>query len=117
MSETTSSASLLPDPTPPDLLEAQKSVLEMIVQNVSLTDVLGSLCRIVEEQAPRPVRAAILLVTPDGGHLTTGAAPGLPESYSRAIDGIAISAFIGTCAAAAARRHVITTPDIANDPG
>ncbi len=46
-------------------------------------------------------------VTPDGGHLTTGAAPSLPESYSRAIDGIAISAFVGTCAAAAARRHVI----------
>ena len=117
MTEATTGAVVLSEPTPPDLLEAQKRVLEMIVQNVPLADVLGSLCRLVEEQAPAPVRAAILLVTPDGGHLTTGAAPGLPESYSRAIDGIAISAFIGTCAAAAARRHVITTPDIANDPG
>ncbi len=116
MTESITGAVPLSEPTPPDLLEAQKRVLELIVQNVPLTDVLGSLCRIVEEQAPTPVRAAILLVTPDGGHLTTGAAPSLPENYSRAIDGIAISAFVGTCAAAAARRHIITTPDIANDP-
>jgi PAS domain S-box-containing protein len=117
MTEPVTSAVADAEPTPPDLLEAQKRVLELIVQNVPLSDVLGSLCRIVEEQAPAPVRAAILLVTPDGRHLATGAAPGLPESYSRAIDGIAISAFVGTCAAAAARRHVITTPDIATDPG
>lgn len=116
MTESTTGAVAYAEATPPDLLEAQKRVLEMIVQNVPLADALGSLCHIVEEQAPSSVRAAILLVTPDGGHLTTGAAPGLPESYSRAIDGIAISAFVGTCSAAAARRHVITTPDIANDP-
>jgi PAS domain S-box-containing protein len=116
MTEPTTGAVAYAEVTPPDLLEAQKRALEMIVQNVPLADILGCLCRIVEEQASASVRAAILLVTPDGGHLTTGAAPGLPESYSRAIDGIGISAFVGTCAAAAARRHVIITPDIANDP-
>jgi PAS domain S-box-containing protein len=116
MTEPTTGAVPFAEPTPPDLLEAQTRVLEMIVQNVPLPEVLGSLCRIVEEQAPTPARAAILLVTPDGGHLTTGAAPSLPESYSRAIDGIAISAFVGTCSASAARRHVIVTLDIANDP-
>jgi PAS domain S-box-containing protein len=116
MTEPTTGAVPFAEPTPPDLLEAQQRVLEMMVQNVPLADALGSLCRIVEEQAPAPARAAILLVTPDGRHLTTGAAPSLPESYCRAIDGVAISAFVGTCSAAAARRHVITTPDIANDP-
>ena len=98
------------------LLAAQKAVLDLIVQNQSLDDVLASLCRIVESQSTRTVRAAILLVTPDGKHLTTGAAPNLPASYSSAIDGIEIAANVGTCAAAAARREVVITADIAEDP-
>lgn len=101
---------------PAALLEAQRSVLEMIIQNQPLPDVLASLCRIVESQALRPVRAAILLTSPDGKRLTTGAAPGLPASYSQAIDGIEIARNVGTCAAAAARREVVVTPDIAVDP-
>ncbi len=90
----------------------------MIVQNVALEQVLAALCRIVEEQAPRSgVRAAILLVTADGKRLATGAAPSLPESYCRAIDGLDISPQVGTCSAAAARREVVVTTDIASDPG
>ncbi len=105
-------------PAPPTgLLEAQKQVLERIVQNRPLGEILGALCEIVEAQAPVEVRAAILLITPDGRHLTTGAAPSLPESYSRAIDGIGISPFVGTCAAAAARRQLVITPDISIDRG
>ena len=102
---------------PRSLLEAQRNVLEMVVQNVALGDVLAALCKIVEEHAPRDgARASILLVTADGKRLTIGAAPSLPESYCRAIDGIEIAPHVGTCAAAAARREVVVTPDISADP-
>ncbi|HYM27892.1 MAG TPA: ATP-binding protein [Steroidobacteraceae bacterium] len=98
------------------LLETQKRVLEMMVQNRPLAEVLSALCLVAEELAPRPARAAILLVDHDGRHLITGAAPSLPASYSRAVDGIAISPSVGTCAAAAARREIVVTADIATDP-
>jgi PAS domain S-box-containing protein len=105
---------------PPDstsLLEAQKIVLEKIVRGAPLRAVLASLCAIVEEHAARPARAAILLVADCGLVLRTGAAPSLPDDFNSAVDGIAIHPDVGTCCAAAARRQVIITRDIAEDPG
>ncbi|MEO8064048.1 MAG: ATP-binding protein [Pseudomonadota bacterium] len=98
------------------LLEAQRNVLEMIVRGDPLARVLTELCLIVETQASAKVRAAILLMDAAGRTLSTGAAPGLPEAYNRAVDGIAIDPKVGTCAAAAALRENVITRDIANDP-
>src|SRR5688500_18480948 len=98
------------------LLQAQQRVLESIVRGRPLPEILGALCRIVEEQAIRPVRAAILLVDPSGSRLVGGAAPSLPPEYSAALEGFPIDAMTGTCSAAAARRTPITTRDIASDP-
>jgi CheY-like chemotaxis protein len=98
------------------LLAAQKLVLEMIVQNRALPEVLSELCLIAEHLAPRPARASIRLVEPDGKHLTTAAAPNLPMAFSRAVDRIEIGPDVGTCAASAARGAVIVTADIASDP-
>ena len=99
------------------LLEAQKDVLEKIVRGAPLRAVLASLCVIVEEHAARPARAAILLVGDCGTVLRTGAAPSLPDDYNNAVDGIAIHPDVGTCCMAAARRQVVITRDIADDPG
>jgi signal transduction histidine kinase len=99
------------------LLEAQKEVLEKIVRGAPLRGVLAALCEIVDDQATRPARAAILLVSECGRLLKLGAAPGLPEEYSAALDGIAIHPHVGTCCAAAARREIVVTRDIAADPG
>src|SRR5688572_7378216 len=81
-------AQRIPHPDPPvaisqtdALLDAQKQLLEMIVQGQPLSVVLDALCRVVEAQSERPVRAAILLVDPGGQCLRTGAAPSLPEAY------------------------------------
>jgi len=95
-----------------NLLVAQQRVLEGIVRGAGLQEVLGELCQIVEAQATRSVRAAILLLDETGTRLFTGAAPSLPASYSDAIDGIAIDPNVGTCCAAAARVRVVITPDI-----
>lgn len=100
-----------------DLLKAQKSVLESIVRGRPLTEVLEALCEIVETQAGFGVRAAILLADSEQRHLFTGAAPSLPDEYNRAVDGIGIARDVGTCCAAAARREMVITRDIATDPG
>ncbi|QSX77840.1 GAF domain-containing protein [Agrilutibacter solisilvae] len=102
--------------SPRTLLERQREVLEAIVRGSPLEDILAALCHIVEAEALRPVHAAILLVDADCGCLRGGAAPSLPDHYNRAVDGVPISADIGTCAAAAATGRVVVTPDIANDP-
>lgn len=88
----------------------------MIQRREPLAEVLTLLCHIVEAETPLSVRAAILLVDPVRNVVYTAAAPGLPDHYNRAVDGIAISPTIGTCAAAAATGQTVVTADIANDP-
>ena len=102
---------------PRSLVARQRLALDMIDRGEPLADILTLLCHIVEAEATSTVHAAILLVDPEGPRLRTGAAPGLPERYNNAVDGIGIAADVGTCAAAAALGRVVVTPDIENDPG
>jgi len=107
----------VPSPRSEALLDAQREVLESMVRGRPLREVLAALCRIAESQADSVVRAGILLLDRAGERLNVGAAPSLPESYNQAIDGLLIAPNVGTCLAAAARREVVITQDIANDAG
>jgi two-component system sensor histidine kinase/response regulator len=98
------------------LLEGQKRILERIIQGDPLGEVLTFLCRTIEQIAQGDMSASVLLLDPDGVHLRHGAAPGLPESYIRAIDGLAIGPREGSCGSAAYRREPVFVSDIANDP-
>jgi two-component sensor histidine kinase len=60
--------------------------------------------------------ASILLMDPDGLHLRHGAAPSLPEPYTRAIDGQEIGEAAGSCGTAAFRREAVYVSNIATDP-
>jgi PAS domain S-box-containing protein len=104
--------------SPDALLAEQASVLEQIVRGAPLGEVLAALCRIVERHArDGAVRAVISLLDDDRRVLRTGAAPSLPEAYTRAMDGLAIARDVATCSAAAARCEVVVTPDLESDPG
>jgi signal transduction histidine kinase/CheY-like chemotaxis protein len=87
----------------------------MVANGKPLSEILGFLTRIVEEQSDRDVVAAILLVD-ESGLLRIGAAPSLPDEYNRAIDGIKPDEDLGTCSVAAATGSVVVTPDIEADP-
>ena len=97
------------------LLEGQRRALELVAVGAPLPQMLDMLVRIVEEQAPEML-GSILLLEADGVHLRHGAAPSLPEGFTRAIDGEAIGENAGSCGAAAFRREPVIVEDVATDP-
>jgi PAS domain S-box-containing protein len=98
------------------LIGGQKRALELIAQSAPLSEVLDALVRTVEEQSTCGAIASILLFDEHGECLRHGAAPRLPESYSRALDGHPIGPAAGACGTAAYRRELVVAEDIAIDP-
>ena len=97
------------------LLAGEKRLLEMIAKGDSLHAILDALCRIVEELAAGSL-ASILLLDQDGKRLRHGAAPSLPASYTKAIDGGPIGPSAGSCGTAAYRGEKVFVSDISTDP-
>ncbi|WP_022949735.1 sensor domain-containing diguanylate cyclase [Methylohalobius crimeensis] len=97
------------------LLTGKVQVLEMIARGAPFHQVLETLCRCIEQNLDQGL-CSILLLDPAGRHLRQGAAPSLPEAYSRAIDGIAIGPKVGSCGTAAFHGKRVIAGDIATDP-
>ncbi|MES2803485.1 MAG: response regulator [Bdellovibrionota bacterium] len=96
-------------------LKLQRSALEMALDGSSMSSVLEVLAKMVEKQAGADFVASILLIDKDGKHLLHGAAPGLPEEYNEAIDGIEIGSDVGSCGTAAYLKETVIVEDIASD--
>ena len=94
------------------LLKAQVGALELVARGAPLRDILTELALAIEAQSEGAV-ACIYLVDRGGKHLRIGAAPNLPESFAKAVDGLPIDTGLGTCAEAAALAKVVVTPDLA----
>jgi PAS domain S-box-containing protein len=97
------------------LLAGENRVLEMVAKGDSLSDILNTLCLLVEELSSE-VLASILLMDPNGKQLRHGAAPNLPKAYTDAIDGLSIGHSVGSCGSAAYRAEQVIVSDIATDP-
>src|SRR6266404_2259360 len=97
------------------LLAGENRVLEMVAKGDSLSDILDSVCFLVEEQSSG-VLASILLMDPNGKQLRHGAAPNLPKAYTEAIDGAFIGPAVGSCGTAAHRAEQVIVSNIAADP-
>src|SRR5262249_32093902 len=76
---------------------------------------LDALARSVEALSPG-MYCTVLLLDEKGERLRHGAAPSLPESYVRAIDGKPIGERAGSCGTAAYRGAPVIVEDIATDP-
>ena len=92
----------------------QNTILEMIAKGETLADTALRLCLEVERLVPGVI-CSVVTVDPLG-RIHTLAAPGLPQAFCAAIEGISIGPEVGTCGTAAYRGQEITTADIANDP-
>jgi signal transduction histidine kinase len=97
------------------LQEEERRILELIGRRHALPEVLDAIARAIEAQTDGML-ASILLLDPDGVHLRHGAAPSLPESYVRAIDGVAIGPDVGSCGTAAYLREPAIAAKIQSDP-
>ncbi|MEK0084754.1 PAS domain S-box protein [Benzoatithermus flavus] len=98
------------------LQAAQKRALELAIEDAPLAQVLDMLVRTVEAQSDPGIVSSILLVDSDGRHLRHGAAPSLPEAYTKAIDGLPIGPDVGSCSTAAYTKKPVHIADIATDP-
>jgi PAS domain S-box-containing protein len=96
------------------MMIGEKLALEMIVREAPISEVLEILCKNFERVSPNAICSVLLL--DDDMHLRHGAAPSLPESYIKAIDGTRIGLDIGACGSAAFTNQLVVTADIASDP-
>ena len=93
----------------------QSRVLEMIAANATLSEVLTSLVLLMEAQADG-LRCSILLLARDGKHVHHGAAPSLPETYVKAVNGAPIGPRNGSCGTAMYLRKPVVVKDVMTDP-
>jgi GAF domain-containing protein len=97
------------------LLAGEKRLLEMIARGDSRALILRGACLLVEELASGSL-SSILLLDPNANCLRHGAAPSLPLTYTKAIDGAVIGPSVGSCGTAAYRAKPVVVSDIATDP-
>jgi len=106
---------ILADITHTRLLEdLQRQVLAALAADAPLADIMDLLCLKVEHLAPG-IRCSVLSVT-DDDRLKVIASPSMPEAFSAAIDGLAISSRCGSCGTAIFRGEPVFVEDIATSP-
>ncbi|MFN4089446.1 MAG: ATP-binding protein [Alphaproteobacteria bacterium] len=88
-------------------------VLRLLAGGAPLRGILEALVRAAETAAPGMIGSILLL---DGRTLRHGAAPGLPDWYSAAIEGAAIGQGLGSCGSAAHTGRRVIVTDIATHP-
>jgi PAS domain S-box-containing protein len=97
------------------LLAGQNEILEKIAAGASLPEILTALVDLIESQT-KDMLGSICLLDEDGIHIRHGAAPSLPESYVKAIDGSPIGPTAGSCGTAAYFGKPVIVTDINKDP-
>jgi diguanylate cyclase (GGDEF)-like protein/PAS domain S-box-containing protein len=95
--------------------ESERTVLELLARGRPLPTLLNHIAESYQTMFPGML-CSVLLLSADGQYLEHGAAPGLPEDYCKAIDGVAIGAQVGSCGTAAYTKQTVIVSDIANDP-
>jgi signal transduction histidine kinase len=97
------------------LQAAENRILEGIARSAPLEDTLTALVLAIEEHSP-PAIGSILLLDASERRVRHGAAPNLPDAFTRAVDGQAIGPRAGSCGTAAFLKRPVFVGDIASDP-
>jgi diguanylate cyclase (GGDEF)-like protein/PAS domain S-box-containing protein len=97
------------------LLEMQRELLAEATAGAHASRVLGLLVDFIEAHTAGAF-ASVLLLDPRTHTLNTLVAPRLPQSYSDAVDGLAIGPSVGSCGTAAFRNELVVVEEIATDP-
>ena len=92
----------------------ERRVFERLAANVDLRITLQAITDVVERVAPDSV-CAIRMLDDAGKHLTLCSGPRLPAVYAQTMEGIAVAARNGSCAAAVYLQRQVIVADIARD--
>ena len=93
----------------------RQNVLELLNENAALEEILTLIVHCMERERPGVI-ASIVLLDADGRRVRSGAAPGLPDFYNQAIDGLEIGEGAGSCGTAMFRNERVVVADIMNHP-
>jgi hypothetical protein len=94
----------------------QTDVVSELRRGDTMENILNKHLLTVEGASDDEILTSVLLLSPDGKHLTHGAAPSLPRPYVDAINGAEIGPSAGSCGTAAFRGEPVYVADIATDP-
>ena len=89
--------------------------LEYLAGDNSLFNILEAIVLGVQKLNPEMI-CSILLLDAEGKHFVKGVAPGLPDFYNTALEGIEIGQGIGSCGTAAFTGKRVIVEDIATHP-
>jgi PAS domain S-box-containing protein len=97
------------------LVLAENDILEAITNGEPMQSTLARIVNFIESQSDGLI-GSVLVLDAKEKRLYCGAATSLPESYLRAIEGMAIGECAGSCGTAAFRGEAVFVDDIATDP-
>jgi PAS domain S-box-containing protein len=93
----------------------QTRILELVASGAPLPEILTNIVLLMEAQAEGMV-CSILLLSADGEHVEHGAAPHLPETYVKAVDGAPIGPRNASCGTAMYLKRQVVVTDVMTDP-
>ena len=93
----------------------QTRILEPVASGAPLPEILTKIVLLMEAQAEGMV-CSILLLGADGEHVEHGAAPHLPETYVKAVNGAPIGPRNGSCGTAMYLKKQVVVTDVMTDP-
>ncbi|MBV9266872.1 MAG: GAF domain-containing protein, partial [Acidobacteriaceae bacterium] len=96
------------------VLEEERTVLELIAKGASLREVLDALNLAIERMVP-DCCCSVLLVDSERQLLVQGSAPSLPPEFWAMCNGLPIAPDLGCCPTAAFRNETTIAEDIATD--
>jgi PAS domain S-box-containing protein len=97
------------------LLAGEKRLLELVALGRSLSGILNSLCKLVEDVVDG-CYCSILSIDSDGARFRQGGGPSLPAAYNEVLDGLIIDRNYGPCGMAATVKTQVIAADVASDP-
>jgi len=99
-----------------EILQEQLQLLERVTRNTALDEILARAVARIEEHSLDGLLSSVLLFDRDRRQLRTGAAPSLPESYRRVVEGLELGVGSGAVAVAVRERRSVVIEDLATDP-
>ena len=94
----------------------QTEVLEMILNRVPLVAILENITQRVEHLSSGEVLCSIMLLNPEGSHLSFGAGPSMPAGFLEAISSIPVCPDADPCRTVAELGQTFIGEDVSSNP-